>query len=511
MSENWQGWPEETVIDGEVYSAKARVLIAAAKAYVDRGKWVQYDDTYLDKGVSKCYYRCTWGDDHEPERATAQHFLYTNCAMFMNNLIWEAFDYDIRSFFTGGFVNREDIRVFHYVPDGRETEEEKAALCRKVSELLVPGDMLVYRYGKNNNGHIVLYIGGGRIIHSTGKNYNYDEALEMEEETGSIQYGVLAESEYQPGNRRYLPDMERFAILRPLKLINHIPEKSLNRFYRLQGIRASLLCSHPEGISANAGETVTYTAELHCCSEASVSVQIQCAVPEGTVLTDEGGSQCFEGRDLEWNIELQPGETKEVSFAVTIESGLLEGTIVRAPEASVNGVKLFCNDIEIRRTLLSKEQTEIDRKLRSFAGSFACGTKIADEVYRLVFGKGIGLDTDEELYNYTYSGDVIKEIRPEAWMAVNKLYGGRKVRTVEYMSGRAQMLREEMFLPGDVLLMCPDPEVKARKVYLVLSGGQLLEACGEGARILDKEASALCLAAALGQYAFAVLRPSYML
>ncbi len=175
---------EHKTINGEFYSKEAQVLIAAADAYVQRGKWIQYDDTYTD--VMKQLLRSPHNADQEPERANEQNYLYTNCAAWIYNLFWEAFDYDIRDWYCRSYFDRTDILVYSDAYDDSRTDAQWEQACKDLQAVLVPGDLIVTMYrdaetGAENGGHIILYVGDGKYAHSTGRSYNYEEAREVYE------------------------------------------------------------------------------------------------------------------------------------------------------------------------------------------------------------------------------------------------------------------------------------------------------------------------------------------
>ena len=146
-------------IDGEYFSLEALALRAVGDAYVNRGEWIQYDDSRLVANFSSPapIYRWSHGLNgvQDPENSSEKHTLYTNCAAFIHTLYKETFDFNLGSWTTAQFIERDDMIVFKYQVTGEEDSFQRQSICNKVWEMLEPGDLIVYRYGNEQNGHIM--------------------------------------------------------------------------------------------------------------------------------------------------------------------------------------------------------------------------------------------------------------------------------------------------------------------------------------------------------------------
>ena len=493
----------------EYYSNGAKALIATADAYVRRSSWVQYDDTRLVKRDSRlsAVYRARRGVQ-PPELATQQNTVYTNCAAFINSLFWATFDYDIVSWYTGDFIERKDMTVFYYDVTGNETEGEKAALVQKVEDLLVPGDLLVTRLPDESNGHIIMYIGNGQYVHSTGSNYNYGTG-EVLEKNGSIRYGDLESTYFNPSSSRYLPKSGRFAVLRPLDIINvPIPQQTLDRMNSMDGIVAQLLTSHTQGKSANPGDTVSYTVSVENAGSEKQTVSVTVQLADGTSYLSGGDS--VNGRTLSWNAVLQPGEIWEGSFTVTLSAELGRGQTVSAPSATVNGVKLYCADVLIANTLTGAERTALDQAARKMEGSKSTMCQIINGLYSSVAGDSPSLTNEKALFGKLFTQSRVSgylDLTAEA-IIVPSLYGGWYVDNSPYQRDRIQMLMPSMLTTGDILFVADKSDGSSCSIYLVLEGAELLYMTSTGAKIMNAEKAASMMSSILGKTAFCVLRPS---
>ncbi len=493
----------------EYYSEGARALIATADAYVNRGSRIQYDDTRLVKRHSNmpAVYRHRHGLQ-SPELATDQHTVYTNCACFINTLIRETFDYDLVSWYTADFIERKDMTVFYYDNTGNETEGEKESLIRQVKSLLLPGDMIVTRLADESNGHIIMYVGNGRYVHSTGSNYNYSSG-EVFEKNGSIRYDELSETYFNPSSSRYLPKTGRFAILRPLNIINvPIPQKTLNRMSGMTGIVAQKLMSHPQGKSANPGDLVSYTVSVENTGSKSRNISVTSTLPDNTTLVS--GGDRVSGRTLSWSTTVAPGERYEVSYTVSINGDVGMGSSIGSGITTVNGIELYCADIYVANTLTGSQMAALDKAARAQKGSRAAIGQIINSVYTSAVGDNIRLTNEKALFDRLFSASGVGEYLNllSDPLVVPALYGGWYVDNSAYQKDRIQMLKPSMLLTGDILLVSSSSDGRDCTVYLVLDGCELLYTSSSGAKIMNAEKAVSMMNSILGKNAFCVLRPS---
>lgn len=504
---------EDKTINGEFYSKAAQVLIAAADAYVQRGKWIQYDDTYHNAAGN--ILRSPHDANQEPERANEQNTLYTNCAAWIHNLFWEAFDYNIETWFTEKFIKRTDIMVYSGSYNGSLTTAQKNQICKEIEDLLVPGDLIVTRHrnkttGAEKGGHIILYIGNGQYIHSTGNDYNYDTASERYERLGSVSYDSMADTYFNPNHGRYILNEARYAVLRPLQLIKSIPEKSLTRFASMQGIVAQKLSTHPMGVTANAGDTVTYTIRVRNSNSEPVTVEVKTVLAANTTLVSGGDS--VSGNTLSWKFAIAPGSATEVSYTVKISTSVSSGTTISEGTTTVNGIQVYGADIVIGNTLSKTQQDAIAAEINNKVGAKGEMAKVIDEIYEKALGIDLGLTTNKSLYTSVFSKSgtlaVLKVNNKMLIKGERTFYGGRYVNKTSGVSERVQIVREEMLVVGDIIVSSQDNTGTQCTVYIVSEGGRLLQMNSSGATLLSSSRSDDAMEALLAANSFAVLRPS---
>ncbi|MBQ2819626.1 MAG: C40 family peptidase [Clostridia bacterium] len=503
---------EDKTVNGEFYSKAAQVLIAAADAYVKRGKWIQYDDTNFE--VGKTTLRSPHDANQEPERANEQNTLYTNCAAWIHSLFWEAFDYNIVSWYTEKFIERTDIMVYSGKYDASLTTAQKNQICKEIEDILVPGDLIVTRHRKNgveSGGHIILYIGNGQYIHSTGANYNYTKPDEGYDKKGSVCYDNLADTYFKSTSSRYILNEARYAVLRPLQLIKSIPQKSITRFASMQGIVAQKLSTHPMGVTANAGDTITYTIKVTNTNDEPVTVEVKSTLAANTTLVSGGDS--VSGNTLSWKFAIAGHGVKEVSYTVKISSSVSAGTLIGEGTTTVNGIQVYGTDTRVGNTLSEAQQQAIIDAANNANGQSGEMAAVIDAIYEKALGVDLGLTTNQALYKTAFSvgsGERATLISSNKMLikGVRTLFGGRYVYKTTSVPERVQLVREEMLIAGDIIVSSPNNTGSGCKLYLVLNDGLLFEMASSGTRVLSATSSADKLEGLLAANSFVVLRPS---
>ena len=242
-------------------------LLATAEAYFMRGYRAQYDDTRFTR-VGGGEFRWQIGI-REPEDYTRDRWGYINCAAFTYELYRCALGIDLGSLYTTfnlmshysqcGFTPNEPMYPFYYVPSVAPDEKERARIETDFMSTLRVGDLAIVRRS-NKGGHVLMYIGGGRFVHSSGENYNYKEARETHEPTVM----VIGAWDYlfDPAAKNYVFSetgyITQLGIVRPLDVFSgEIPENTRNRVKYLRGIFADgeecALCEFPACARFRAG------------------------------------------------------------------------------------------------------------------------------------------------------------------------------------------------------------------------------------------------------------------
>ncbi|MBO7275243.1 MAG: C40 family peptidase, partial [Clostridia bacterium] len=200
----------------EFDTPEQEALVVVAEAYYARKVYLQYEDTRMVQGnvTQPTYYR--WQKhENSPESLSSQYTGYTNCAAFCYDVYKEAFDLDIVHWYTAAMDKATDMHVFYHAITGKETDAEKKEIEQRFRDTIQPGDILNCIHKGQDSGHAMLYVGDGKILHSTGTVYNYEANKDMMEARGTVQYLELNEI-FSPEGTCYMFGETTFALVRPL-------------------------------------------------------------------------------------------------------------------------------------------------------------------------------------------------------------------------------------------------------------------------------------------------------
>lgn len=514
---------EGMTIDGEYFSLEALALRAVGDAYVNRNEWIQYDDSRLVANFSSPapIYRWSHGLNgvQDPENSSEKHTLYTNCAAFIHTLYKETFDFDLGSWTTAQFIERDDMIVYKYHVTGEEDSFQRQSICNKVWEMLKPGDLIVYRYGNEQNGHIMAYIGGDMLVHSTapgGGSYDYSTPKEKAEATGSIEYMSVTKL-FQESFSRYLFKLGRFAVLRPLEAFSktiRITDETMDRMKYMSGVVSQLYSTHPYGSSVDSeGQQITYTIKIENKNTLAVQCEVQAELDGGVEYI--GGADRYDGKTAYWEVTVAPQSTLELNYTVAPKasaSGKITCGVVK-----VNGVQLKCPDIAVRNTLSDEDKAAVSAAAQTYVGKKSDPMQLVNSIYRDAIGMSPELEGEKAVFGgvFSYHGGgtshlIINDSAEYFDLVVDAVYGGRYVVNSIALSKRTSVVRPLMLTTGDVLIASTDLKGDKCSTYMMLAGGRLMELdYSAGARVLSAADSEDLLMKILAKHAFAVLRPSY--
>lgn len=480
-------------------------LIVTAESYLLRGGRMQYDDSRvgpIEKGAEFRWQRKL----KEPEDYTQDEWGYTNCAGFTYDVYNFALGYDIGMYITTQLIKADpSILPYYYRPTGSETLEEQLAVEKEFMEALVPGDIIVIRR-KDHSGHAMLYVGNGKIIHSTGSSYDLKHAAETYEPT--VRFKHVA-SHFRPKGTRN--DIFHFitevGIVRPLNTWTQgVPQNTANRVKNMRGIVAEKLASHNSGMTVNPGDEMTFTFSVYNTNEEEVSLSVKDQVPENTLYLS--GAEKKEGNTLSWQIRVPAGETITVSYTVKVEDDpSLMGKCVHSESGTVGGVWVKCPPVYIRKSLKVKEQEKLAEAAEECRQNGLAGITWANEIYKKAFGIEDILPgkTFEDITDGLFEGMEGEEYRLKtegiyAAMVAPRLYGGRALKA----EGRTRLARQRHLMVGDVLVAKGDTE---NKLYLY-NGHCFLDLYDD---IKEKNVRTTMESVLACRYYYAVLRPSFVM
>ncbi len=454
-------------------------VIVTANSFLLRGEKLQYADTRLGQALNSEF---RWkAGFFSPEDYTSDNWGYTNCAAFTYDVYYNALGMDLHNLDTKFYTTYNQmnyseeigIRKYHMICESADsyTAEDKERIKREIYDLLEPADILVVRRG--GNGHSMLYIGNGNIIHSGGSVYNYSDAKENYE--ASIRQMRFDDYFFTEGAGGYIfgsdigKEVSSFAILRPLDIFEgEIPEVTQNRVKNMQGIMAQKLSTHNATKTVNRGEEITFTFEVYNSNDNNVSLEISDIVPENT--TYISGAEKKNGNKLSWKINLEANTRKKVSYKVRVNQKVEYGTAIRSVESFVGGIPVRCPEIIVNRTLSEEEQAKIITALENFKNNKGTkGFELVNDVYKNAINvENIFADTDfhtivtseNGVFNYDPEGVVSSSGARDYWinqdstynkLMVPTLYGGRNLYQLHW-SNRTRLPREHNLLVGDILV-----------------------------------------------------------
>jgi len=506
---------EPSVLDGlvfpsedEEYSFEVQAAIAAAKAYFDHRIHIQYDQLNMNR-VTKTAPRYEFVT---PETASYQRHVYMECGVFARNVYKNVFGYTTPKageILAADYPNEKGERVFYWVGKEDQTEEYALQGYREMLETLQPGDIIYYNYIKNN--HIMLYIGGGEIIHcsyaSGGGDYKYDSKTDKTESAGA-----LFRTELVP----YLAKKDLFAstnkvcLLRPTMLGLEMTEDARIRTEKLQDIVINKTSSVCLGISVNPGDEVTMTLALKNKRTEGVSLLISEVLPEGF----EYVSGCFGGStDLSITVQIGAGETVEVSYTLRVKPDVPEGTTLACDGARVEGMYLSDQPVYVADTLTEAEQNRIIAMGRAQAKTYAelihayypdidltkSGWEPGEILSKMFTGFGLGKKGS------TVTPAAL-QTSLEGMCLVPGMYGGQNCNSkTDGHDSRVRRITAFNLTVGDLILYSEDGKKENAKlvIYVGTRIGYTIENGAEKSVDINTVCESL-----LGQYCFCILRPS---
>ena len=346
---------------------KLQALTAMAEAYYQRGVYVQYDERSLNRSGSVCDERRQKG--MPPEYGTKQNTLHLDCSSFVYSVYYQTFGIELGSDLTEGLIELKDIRPFYYVVSHKETKEERDAVLKRFLDELRPGDAVINRRATEENGHIMLHVGEGRLLHCTstgGGSYMYPERRDNFEKDGGIKEANIMDyfqedEEGNPAQKSFFNEkISRFAILRPYNEDTEVLPNAIARVEGLQGIVVEKTNNIKPSHSVVAGDEIEYFIEVANRNPEFREVRICDSVPAGCELV-RGCTNAY--------MMLAPWEKKMVSFAVRVAENA--GEIIVADGLEVNGCKIA----PLATIVGGRLSCELKKELAKAVEDCACGCK----------------------------------------------------------------------------------------------------------------------------------------
>ncbi|MBQ3252328.1 MAG: C40 family peptidase [Oscillospiraceae bacterium] len=505
-----------------------KAVVLTAESFVLRKERGQYDDTRLTASGTLAYYRWSTGQ-RQPEDYTSQHTGYSNCAAFAHDLYLAALDLDIQYYTTASMtLGCTNVLARMPVTSGFASMDESQLemMKQEILNTLQPGDLIVYRYADNKNGHVMCYVGNHMMIHCTGSSYSYEDQREKYEDIGCFRYESI-DSFWEAGHRRYLFDKSSYVIIRPLdSFTGTIPQRTLDRMELMRGVMAEKTASAGWTQTVNPGQELTFTFTLQNLTGVGKTLTLTDTVPRNTKYMSGGDKK--EGDTLSWTVTLPARETVQVSYTVQVD----DGADVVESSSFVEHIPVNCPSIRVGRTLTSQQQEALAAAAKK-ADMASKGIALASAIYQEAFDTDVlsgvhANDLLEGVFRY-FSAEIESgapiygDKWPPQWRALDEngafaklvapgLYGGRNVlegnsavpaTTLAFMAcDRTRLVAAQDLIEGDIVIANDGVDALDGAAWLFVEGGLLDLQTGETVPAEPLLSQLLC------RRHFVVIRPS---
>lgn len=484
---------------------KQAVLVETAKAYYHRGHQLQYDQLSMDRLVRITPRNTRYAS---PEMATEQHMLFLDCSTFIYTLYYNVFGYQLESNLTWNIPHMMKPCVYEVKLTHQETREEKIKIRDEIMRILQPGDVL-NKVRISGSGHVVLYIGDGKIMHSTIKSpnsYRYDDLHDGIYEHGTIYCDPLSMALDVDAEKRTIFEATAASIqiLRPLERMGDPTPAALSRMGKSKDLFFSVLSSHPGGKTAWEGDTVTYTLKVSNMGTEAKTVQASVEETEQLKLLNSESNCSF---------DILPGETVEKAFQFRLCGTKVP--VCQAPRFEANEIPIWAERVLVGRRVEGAVREKVaadvecanenDLYSRVVAAYEKAQIVLPDSAFRLLFPLYRLIDST--------AGEILWRFPqvPERDLSLYSFFGGTGVVTPEICAD--SNLRVQKFWPadlqtGDVIMVSEDREFQTIHCLFVTGKGVLYQFQGQEIAFAEHGEEADKLIDSLpGRFCYTVFRP----
>lgn len=476
-------------IDYDSMTAEQEALVKTAENYILRGYRLQYDDGGM---ASVSEYRWEIGK-YQPEDYTEQFWRYINCAGFTYDVYRNSLGIDLESLYTTqalmrhftnkGTENAQYPFYFQWDEDIHSDVDRQAEIQERFLSTLQVGDLVVVtRDGKvGGYGHVMLYVGNGMLIHSSGSSRSGD----TEYYEATIRYMNVLSYLFDPNASNYLfveeateSTVYQTCIVRPLNMKTAvISENTANRVENLYGVLTEKLSSHPEGMTVNKGDEITYTFKITNYSGEGRNLAVTDIVPENSTLVSAEGA-IINGTSLKWYVFVDAGEIATVSYTVRATGEY--GSYIYSDDATIGGVRHTCTKTYIEKTLTPEDEQAILEAVEYYRNNNTdalTGTALINAIYEYAGLEAPFVDDEGNTVSLsTIRDSLMKSVSVKSgsttyslWelntdyeyydMIVPTMYGGGKYYTKNLYSAtckdssdRSRLPREQGLVFGDIVV-----------------------------------------------------------
>ena len=445
------------------------------------------------------------------------------------------------------------------------SENDKKDAIQEFKDTIQPGDLYVYRHTNDTAGHVMLYVGDGYFLHSTGSSYNYSSLVDRvenytsvqgsEKPEGSVRFQTASSTVYNPSSTRYLfyndtsgPDSnDRYALLRPLNRKGLFLSNATIARCMSSGIEIEKSADKTTSVSLN--DKITYTISIKNNSKDYIkNVSICDVVPEYTSFIEMSKSYYYnnDGKNIMWNVPtIEPQGTIELTYSVSVNNeqtnigknisshcfvNQIKSNTLNISISSFNDLDYksfvdlalqYYNNPNVYYDSQSKNETlDPTKNVVTFNNGATFVTSLYKRFYEL---KGIEFNISNELTSITNSNFMNSIMNKDGVfdtssllysMMVNGGYGGTAF-TKDYYMDRMRTVEANYLLPGDIISF---ENTSATNQYLYLGDitidsttykkAMLLFTTKDGVKLISGSDSDALLIKFIGYKRFAIIRPS---
>ncbi|MBR2896327.1 MAG: S-layer homology domain-containing protein, partial [Oscillospiraceae bacterium] len=499
------GFLPVTTASAYTLEEKQEALVQTAWAYYDKGFAVQYDSTDLSIVPKGSYGPLRITHETPPEFATPDETFFSVCSDYAYQIYYDVFGYKLLknaySCWTGGLSRRvpgkDAICAYKYESSKDDTPREKA--ITEYCKHLQPGDIINGVSKIGGGGHAMVYVGdclgNGKkyLLHCAGYKYNTQTGQDRPEcHTGAIKEipgqvvpcqgdtrygGISLEPAEKYLQKRYSLANKSTVVLSIIRPLNEIGDDkytlSPSAQARLQFPRLVInrTASGMRFRDVEAGSTVTLKVELTNNSKKAYSVPVKETVPEGVTFVQASEGANISGKDITWDVTLNAGETKVVSYDCTVTAKRGEtvtftgGSVSTIPSNTINipigGKHLTAAEHALLADIAAGKHKDLFRNVDR--------NIIPELVWQKVLNLNVSFPTPKEFFEETIESTVHKKktvyaLRSDLtgtakeWrsMVVPELYGGFAHAEMDSHK-RVLDLRCDYLRPGDVIYQYSNP------------------------------------------------------
>ena len=501
---------EPVVFDDPIQEA----LVVVAQAYLAKKNMTLYDSGRMISGSNSFSVYRREIHANSPEDISRQYNIYTTCSGFVNDVYYETLGIKLGADITSALAAAVHMHVFSYFPTLEETQEEKERIMAEFFATLKPGDIINYRYRKENAGHAMLYVGNDNIIHSTrgeGGDFNYGNNTDKLEPGGTVKT-LKTDFLFSSGGYDMLTS-EQFQIIRPTIHFTdaQLTQETINRLANMRNIVADKTSTHPIGFTADLGEEITYTFSIKNTGDTDATLEILDTVPEYTSYVSSDTDCTVSGNDLKWNVTVPAFKTVTVSYTVKVNGdAALYGKTIQS-ESTIGGVGVNCKPCYIGKNLTMSEREGILSQAKNAKTFNKQGIELVKAIY-----SAAGIDVDIPEADAVIEGVFRKNPSNAAYYSLNTeseyfsivtptMYGGYNTPfSSAFDAVRTRGIQTMQIMEGDILIC----EERGKTDLYLYAGENKVLTLDSKAELMNLPDSRDALLSAMGYDRFVLIRPA---